>query len=96
MRCRACGEEEDDGQHFRCAPPSVEPKPAATPPAESRVRKSYLGDGAFAEFDGYGIMLTAENGVAVTDRVYLEPAVYRALVRFVESLKPASGAVSNG
>lgn len=54
--------------------------------------KTYLGDGAYAEFDGDGIMLTAENGVSVTDRVYLEPEVYRALVRFVDSLRPAMGA----
>lgn len=54
--------------------------------------KTYLGDGAYAEFDGFGIMLTAENGIAVTDRVYLEPEVYDALTRFVESLKKAGEA----
>ena len=59
-------------------------------------KKVYLGDGAYAEFDGFGIALTAENGIAVTDRVYLEPEVYRALVRFVESLKPAGADAIGG
>lgn len=51
--------------------------------------KHYLGDGAYAEFDGYGIWLTAENGVVVTDRVYLEPPVYAELLRWVEGMKQA-------
>lgn len=29
MRCSTCGQESDDGQHFRCAPAKVEPQPAA-------------------------------------------------------------------
>ena len=49
--------------------------------------KVYLGDGAYARFDGYGIVLTAENGIRATDTIYLEPEVYRALVAFVDSLK---------
>ena len=49
--------------------------------------KQYLGDGAFVEYDGYGLWLTAENGESVTDKVYLEPAVYAALVAYVERIK---------
>jgi len=48
--------------------------------------KTYLGDGAYAEFDGYGISITAENGVSTTNRIYLEPEVYIALTEFVDSL----------
>lgn len=44
--------------------------------------KTYLGDGAYAEFDGYGIKLTAENGIEATDTIYLEPSVFDALVMF--------------
>ena len=46
----------------------------------------YLGDGAYAEFDGYGVILTAENGIDVTNRIYLEPEVYQALTLFVRTL----------
>ena len=49
--------------------------------------KAYLGDGAYVDFDGHGLILTAENGVTVTDRVYLEPEVWFALVRYVDELK---------
>ena len=48
--------------------------------------KRYLGDGAYVEFDGWGLDLTTENGVRVTNRIYLEPEVWRALLTYVENL----------
>ena len=33
--------------------------------------KRYLGDGAYVEFDGNGLKLTAENGMRATDTIYL-------------------------
>ncbi len=50
-------------------------------------RKIYLGDGAYVTFDGYGLMLTTENGVETTNEIYLEPNVYEALVGYVARLK---------
>lgn len=50
--------------------------------------KTYLGDGAYAEFDGYGFWLTTENGIAVTNRIYLEPGVFKALTAFVDKSLP--------
>ena len=44
--------------------------------------KSYLGDGAYVRFDGYGFWITAENGVEVTEEVYLEPSAVESLLRF--------------
>lgn len=49
--------------------------------------KCYLGDGAYAVYDGYGIWLTAENGMLATDAIYLEPPVLKALNQFVDSQK---------
>lgn len=46
-------------------------------------KKVYLGDGAYAEFDGYALVLTTENGISVTNTIVLEPEVYGELVRFV-------------
>ena len=46
----------------------------------------HLGDGVYAEFDGYGINLRVNdhrNPVAV----YLEPEVFEALVKFYEARK---------
>jgi len=50
------------------------------------MKKTYLGDGLYASFDGYGIQLTAENGIEISDRVYVEPQVYEALIQFARSI----------
>ena len=57
--------------------------------------KAYLGDGAYAEYDGFALWLTTENGIQVTNRICLEPAVYQALVEYVARLKagPVAGGV---
>jgi hypothetical protein len=47
--------------------------------------KKYLGDGAYCEDNGYHMVLTTENGVSVTNTVFIEPEVWLALVRFVSS-----------
>ena len=44
--------------------------------------KTYLGDGAYAEFDHHGFLLTAENGIEVTDKVYLDVAVLHQLIEY--------------
>ena len=51
--------------------------------------KTYIGDSVYAEFDGYSIILTTENGYADDPRnkIYLEPAVYGHLIEWVDSLK---------
>lgn len=49
--------------------------------------KEYIGDGAYVDFDGYSLVLTAEDGINVTNEVYLDPIVYATLVRYVERLK---------
>jgi hypothetical protein len=49
--------------------------------------KEYLGDGAYVDYDGYSLILTAENGIRATDTVVLEPNVWLALVAYVERLK---------
>lgn len=49
--------------------------------------KRYLGDGVYVEFDGYAIILTAEDGIRITHRIVLEPDVYRAFVSYVEQLR---------
>jgi hypothetical protein len=49
--------------------------------------KVYLGDGVYAYFDGYGIMLTSENGLAVTNKIYLEQDVLKALTDFNKKVR---------
>lgn len=50
--------------------------------------KDYLGDSVYAEFDGYGIVLTTENGEGPSNRIVLEPQVLESLNRYVERLMP--------
>jgi hypothetical protein len=47
---------------------------------------TYLGDGLYADFDGYGIELYAHNGIEKTNSVFLEPATYAALLKYVARL----------
>ena len=53
--------------------------------------KEYLGDGLFVDFDGYQIVLTAEDGVRATNTVYLEPPVLEAFTNYVARLKATLG-----
>ncbi len=50
------------------------------------IEKTYLGDGAYAQYDGYHIILTTENGVSVQNRIALEPSVYDSLVKFGDAV----------
>lgn len=46
----------------------------------------YLGDGVYALYDYTGIWLHANDHANPTDRVYLEPKVLEALIRFNERM----------
>jgi hypothetical protein len=48
-------------------------------------RKIHLGDGAYAEFDGYSIRLFTSDGINETNNVILEPEVMLALQDFAQS-----------
>jgi hypothetical protein len=52
--------------------------------------KTYLGDSVYAEFDGYMIVLTTNNGFADDPRnqIAMEPDVLRALDDFRQQLNP--------
>jgi len=56
--------------------------------------KRYLGDGAYVDFDGYALILTTENGLAITNRIVLEPEVYAALLAYVERMRSDAAADS--
>lgn len=50
-------------------------------------KKAYLGDGVYANTDGYHITLTTENGITTTNVIHLDPFVMEALVSYQNSLK---------
>lgn len=47
----------------------------------------YLGDGVYAIFDGFGILLHANDHENPTDRIYLEPSVLGSLNRFNKKVR---------
>lgn len=47
----------------------------------------YLGDGLYADFDGYQIELYASDGGQKTNRVWLEPAVLEAFEQYIKRLR---------
>lgn len=46
------------------------------------IAKRYLGDGVYVEVEEGMLCLTTSDGISVTNRIYLEPAVYSALEQF--------------
>jgi len=53
-------------------------------------RKTYLGDGAYADVEHGDLVLTTENGIRTTNRIVLGGAEWEALVRYVERLRAES------
>ena len=53
-------------------------------------KKEYIGDGVYVAFDGYQLRLTTENSISVTNEIFLEPPVWKALAAYVERLKRAT------
>lgn len=48
--------------------------------------KTYIGDGVYAEWNGYALVLTAEDGIKVTETIVLESREWEQLKAFVERI----------
>jgi hypothetical protein len=46
--------------------------------------KEYLGDAVYVEDTNYGIRLTTEDGISVTNEIHLEPQVIMQLIKYLE------------
>ena len=51
---------------------------------EIKYLKDHIGDGVYTLFDGYGIVLKANDFNCPTDTIYLEPEVLRSLINFAD------------
>lgn len=49
--------------------------------------KDYMGDPVYADFDGFAIVLTTENGNGPSNIIVLEPEVLQAIIRFAQRMK---------
>lgn len=52
--------------------------------------KQYLGDGVYADFDGWMIRLMTENDESVSNEIFLEPSVLSALIKYAETVASKS------
>ncbi len=48
--------------------------------------KVYIGDSVYAEFDGYHIVLTTDNGYGASNTIAIEPSVYHALKQYAQRI----------
>ena len=55
--------------------------------------KEYIGDSVYADFDGFAVVLTTENGLPndPSNRIVLEPEVYTSLHQYVLRLEDRLG-----
>lgn len=54
-------------------------------------RKEYLGDGVYIELNDFSqLVLTTENGISITNTIFMEPDVLAAFLEYVERLKEAA------
>ncbi len=58
--------------------------------------KEYIGDSVYVEFDGYGLVLTTDNGFGPTNTITLEPEVFHALARFTHWRRTTDAAAPRG
>jgi hypothetical protein len=51
--------------------------------------KQYIGDSVYADFDGYHVVLTTENGLSgdPSNRIYLAPPEMDALIKYFQWLE---------
>ena len=54
------------------------------------IEKRYIGDGVYADFpDNYHVRLTTEDGMRMTNEIFLNPEVLLAFAAFADDLKNA-------
>lgn len=51
------------------------------------MKKAYLGDGVYADWDGGRVILTTDNGIEATNTIIMEPEVLVALERYMVRLQ---------
>jgi len=44
--------------------------------------KEYLGDGAYADYDGYHVWVTTSNGIYKTNEIAFEPEVMESFIAY--------------
>lgn len=53
---------------------------------QPRPQETYLGDGAYVEWNGYAFVVYTTNGISRTNEIYLEPDHMQQLSAFVRDI----------
>ena len=48
--------------------------------------KEYIGDGVYIDTNGFHIVLTTEDGLSVTNRIFLEPQYISGILNYCERM----------
>ena len=51
-----------------------------------KVEQEYIGDGAYARYDGYSFWISTSDGLNVTNQVCLEPEVLKSFLQYVKKI----------
>ena len=57
-----------------------------------RETKRYIGDGVYVDLESGMLKLTTEDGITVSNTIYLEQQVYDQLVAFVDEVEASRSA----
>ena len=52
------------------------------PQGRDKIEKDYMGDGIYADDEGYTMRLTSENGISVLQEIVIEPLMLQAINRY--------------
>ena len=51
-------------------------------------RRTYLGDGLYADYDGYQFHLFSHDGVEILNQVFLDDRVLGAFLSYIDYVRP--------
>jgi hypothetical protein len=51
------------------------------------MEKTYLGDGVYAQHDGYQVWLTTEDGYRTTNAIALDDSTLGMFLRYIDKLR---------
>jgi len=49
-------------------------------------KKQYVGDGVYVDHDGFGYIVTTEDGYTNTNRIVFEPEIWDSLVKCIAEI----------
>ena len=50
---------------------------------KTMIKKIYIGDSVYAEWNGFQLVLTTENGYGPSNTIYLEDSVIQSLLHYL-------------